>query len=116
MRKPQKPDRRAEARRRADKLAVQLEAQRIDRFARSPSIGMGPLSFNNAMARRHGWTNAEIASFWEAASTLYVKTSHKVRKRHPELYDLHHSKEPIYIGPDENGKTLKLDKLPDDLK
>lgn len=107
-RTPKKPDRRAVARRRADKLAEHLEAQRIDRFARSPSTGMGPLHFNNAMARRHGWTNAEIAAFWDEAAALYAKVTKRLHKRHPHLYDLRDPECPVYIGPDENGRTLKL--------
>lgn len=99
MRKPKKSDRRAEVRRRADKLAVQLEAHRRDRTGAAESLGMGPLSFDNTMARRHGWTNGEITDFWDAATALYKKTSNKLHKRHPELYDLRHPKDRSTLGP-----------------
>lgn len=74
----------------------------------SEKLGMGPLSFDCNMARRHGWTNSEIARYWEVATAAYKRISRKMHKRHPELYDLRHPKVPIYIGPDENGDTLKL--------
>lgn len=105
MRKPKKPDRRAEARRRADKLAEQLEAHRRDRTAFATSLGMGPVSFDNNMARRHGWTNSEIVAFWDATATLYKKTSNKHHRRHPELYEKRGGVW-VYIGPDDNGHTL----------
>jgi len=85
------------------------QASNPDRFATSPSTGMGPLSFDNELARLHGWTNEEIAAFWDVATAMYKATSNKMHKRYPDLYDLRHPDDPIYIGADKNGRTLKLD-------
>jgi hypothetical protein len=108
-REPKKPDRRAAARRRADKLGAQLAAQQRDRVSSASRLGIGPLSFDAAMARRGGWKDSEIARFWEATTAAYQRIARRMPKRHPDLYDLRHSKDdPIYIGPDENDRRLKL--------
>ena len=93
---------------RASRITKAKVAADFNRVGASVKLGMGPLSFDSNMARRHGWTNAEIARYWESAAAAYKQISRKVYKRHPELYDLRHPKDPIYIGPDESGNTLRV--------
>lgn len=76
------------------------------------SIGMGPVSFDVDMARRHGWKNSEVDSFWEEVDKIYAVYSRRMNRRHPELYA--RSKldgTVIYIGPDENGHSLDIRNL-----
>jgi len=79
---------------------AEMERQLVADAERSQHVGMGPLSFDNEMARRHGWTNTEIARFWEMATAAYKKISKRMHKRYPERYDLlKDPKIPIYIAP-----------------
>lgn len=90
------------------KLRRQRDRAYFQSLGESERLGMGPLSFDNEMARRHGWTDAEIARFWLAITPAYQRISNRMHKRYPERYDLRYPKDPIYIGPDDLGRTLTL--------
>jgi hypothetical protein len=90
------------------KLKRDRDRLRAHRDGEAEKLGMGPVSFDNSMARRHGWTSAEISRFWDRITTAYKRISRKMHKRYPERYDLSDPKVPIYIGPDKDGHTLKL--------
>lgn len=77
------------------------------------SIGRGPLSFDADMARRHGWTEREINRCWERLSKVYSSESWRSTKRHPELYARCADGTVVFIGPDENGRTLDRKKFED---
>lgn len=81
--------------------------RRLEISPTASSAGMGPLTFDLALARCHGWTESELARAWAGFVKVYLPLSRLSTKRHPELYKVVAGTE-IFIGPDKDGKRLKL--------
>ena len=74
-------------------------------------IGMGPLGFDAAQARRAGWTVLEIERIWKEIATIYLRVQKRVQKRNPHLYHIDKNGNSLFLGPDENGHTIDRKKL-----
>ena len=75
---------------RSDRLKRQLAERDRQDMSTASSSGMGPLTFDNELARAHGWTDAEIYRFWNRVVPFMRRASDRVKRRHPELYKLVH--------------------------
>jgi hypothetical protein len=75
------------------------------------SIGMGPLSFDCDMARRHGWSEVQIANAWNALRRVVLATGRRVERSHPDLYHRTSGGDVVFIGPDEHGRCIPREVL-----
>ena len=52
-------------------IAQQLQCESCGQLLSPSTVAIGPLHFDNEMARGQGWTEHEIDVFWDAVTTLY---------------------------------------------
>lgn len=64
------------------------------------SIGMGPLTFDVTMARKHGWTDEEIEAAWGKLTAIYRGFLPAIERRHPKHHAIAEDGSIVFVGDD----------------